>query len=227
MHTKPFVISDTTNAAIKLVLLDMDGTLLDLAFDNHFWLEAVPQLYARQYQLDPAEAQQLLSQCYATQAGMLSWYCLDYWQERLGLDLMGLKRQLTGNIRYRADALEFLKQLRQLGMATWLVTNAHPASVALKLQVTGLGYYLDEIICSHAFGVPKEHPDFWTTLVHLYHPDLQQCLFIDDSEAVLDTAVHAGVGQVRTILQPDESRPPRSELRYPALETFSQLFVRS
>jgi putative hydrolase of the HAD superfamily len=32
--------------AIDTVLLDMDGTLLDLHFDNHFWLEHLPQRYA-------------------------------------------------------------------------------------------------------------------------------------------------------------------------------------
>ena len=29
-------------AHIDTVLLDLDGTLLDLAYDNHFWLEIVP-----------------------------------------------------------------------------------------------------------------------------------------------------------------------------------------
>ena len=32
--------------SIDTVLLDMDGTLLDLHFDNHFWLEFVPHKYA-------------------------------------------------------------------------------------------------------------------------------------------------------------------------------------
>ena len=32
---------------IDLLLLDMDGTLLDLHFDNHFWLHHVPVRYAR------------------------------------------------------------------------------------------------------------------------------------------------------------------------------------
>ena len=31
---------------INTVLLDMDGTLLDLNFDNHFWLEFVPARFA-------------------------------------------------------------------------------------------------------------------------------------------------------------------------------------
>jgi putative hydrolase of the HAD superfamily len=53
----PIVVSDIFTAGevfyaplpwhdIDTVLLDMDGTLLDLHFDNHFWLEHLPQRYA-------------------------------------------------------------------------------------------------------------------------------------------------------------------------------------
>ena len=35
---------------IHTVLLDMDGTLLDLHFDNHFWLEHLPKRYAAIHQ---------------------------------------------------------------------------------------------------------------------------------------------------------------------------------
>ena len=34
---------------IDTVLLDMDGTLLDLHFDNHFWQTFVPLRYAQQH----------------------------------------------------------------------------------------------------------------------------------------------------------------------------------
>ncbi|MDA3785912.1 MAG: hypothetical protein PF568_03340 [Deltaproteobacteria bacterium] len=33
---------------IDTVLLDMDGTLLDKHFDDYFWEEYVPEIYARQ-----------------------------------------------------------------------------------------------------------------------------------------------------------------------------------
>ena len=36
---------------IDTVLLDMDGTLLDLNFDNHFWNEFIPLKYAEQNNL--------------------------------------------------------------------------------------------------------------------------------------------------------------------------------
>jgi len=36
---------------INCVFLDLDGTLLDLHFDNHFWLEYVPRCYAEKHDL--------------------------------------------------------------------------------------------------------------------------------------------------------------------------------
>ena len=33
---------------VDTVLLDMDGTLLDLAFDNYFWQKLVPETWGRE-----------------------------------------------------------------------------------------------------------------------------------------------------------------------------------
>ena len=41
---------------IDTVLLDMDGTLLDLKFDNFFWRTLVPTRYARLHGLAEDEA---------------------------------------------------------------------------------------------------------------------------------------------------------------------------
>jgi len=54
--------------AIDTVLLDMDGTLLDLHFDNHFWQEHVPVRYAEKHGLPPARAHRLLMDTYRAKA---------------------------------------------------------------------------------------------------------------------------------------------------------------
>ena len=43
-------------AHIDTLLLDLDGTLLDLAFDTHFWLEVVPEYYGCARGMTGAEA---------------------------------------------------------------------------------------------------------------------------------------------------------------------------
>ena len=63
---------------IDSVFLDMDGTLLDLHFDNHFWLEHVPDRFAQARGLDPAAAREQLYARYrnvawTTGAGSSAW----------------------------------------------------------------------------------------------------------------------------------------------------------
>ena len=62
---------------IDTVLLDMDGTLLDLNFDNHFWNEFVPLKYAEKNNLSIVEAKQHLKPQFKSMEGQLEWYCLD------------------------------------------------------------------------------------------------------------------------------------------------------
>jgi hypothetical protein len=47
--------------AIDTVLLDLDGTLLDLAFDNYVWMGRIPELYAQANGLSVPEAQAALA----------------------------------------------------------------------------------------------------------------------------------------------------------------------
>ncbi|MDF2528806.1 MAG: nucleotidase [Enterobacter mori] len=75
---------------VDTVLLDMDGTLLDLAFDNFFWQQLVPETYGKQQGISPAEAQEFIRSQYSAVQHTLNWYCLDYWSERLGLDICAM-----------------------------------------------------------------------------------------------------------------------------------------
>ena len=69
--------------AIDTVLLDMDGTLLDLHFDNHFWLQHLPQRYAELHGVSRALADAELLPLFREHAGTLNWYCTDFWSREL------------------------------------------------------------------------------------------------------------------------------------------------
>jgi len=60
--------------SIDTVLLDMDGTLLDLHFDNHFWLEFVPHKYAELKGIGIEEAKADCTAQTTAVAGTLDWY---------------------------------------------------------------------------------------------------------------------------------------------------------
>jgi len=193
---------------IDVVCLDMDGTVLDLHFDNLFWLELLPRRWGEARGLDYAAAMAQLRPRFEAKRGTLEWYCVDHWSEELGLDVPALKHELRAEICYLDGAAEFLDLLRATGKRVLLTTNAHPLSLQVKDAQTQLSRHFDELVTSHEFGVPKEHPEFWVELERRHQVPLARTLFVDDSVAVLEAARRAQVGWIYQVLQPDSTRPP-------------------
>lgn len=202
-------------STLDTLLLDMDGTLLDLHYDNHFWLEHLPARYAQQYQLTPDQARDHILPMIQAERGSLNWYCTDYWSERLQLDVNALKAEVGDRIAYRPHVEEFLETARQSGLRTVIVTNCHPDPLALKLSRTGLDKKVDHIVSSHQLGKPKEDPSFWRDLAQTTHYQADRAMMLDDSFPVLESANAAGIGQCLAILAPDSRQPHRE--RHPHL----------
>ncbi|HED33168.1 MAG TPA: GMP/IMP nucleotidase [Gammaproteobacteria bacterium] len=208
---------------ITTVFLDLDGTLLDLRFDNHFWLEYVPQCYADKHGLDIDQSHKTLKQKYSEAYGSLNWYCVEYWTEELGLDIAGLKQSIRGKICVRPHVEEFLQALHMRGKRVVLVTNAHPLSFEVKLQETGLGHYFHRIITSHALSYAKEEAEFWQKLEEIEPVDKTATLFIDDNFTVLDAARQYGIEHLLAIKQPDSGEADKEHPHYHLLESFEEI----
>jgi putative hydrolase of the HAD superfamily len=210
-------------SSIDHVLLDMDGTILDLAFDNHFWLTLVPQRYAQSRGLSPEQAWQELEPHFTGLQGRLEWYCLDHWSRFTGLDLAGMKAEVRERIAILPGAVDFLDAVRASGRGLWLVTNAHRGSWELKMAQTGLGGHFDRILCAHDFGMPKEHAGFWPALRAQNDFDPARALFVDDSLSVLRSARAYGIGAIRAIRHPDTSQPRRVIEEFEAVDRLGEL----
>jgi putative hydrolase of the HAD superfamily len=208
---------------IETVLLDMDGTLLDLRFDNYFWRELVPQRYAEQNGISLPEAQQLLRPRFAAWEGRLEWYCLEHWTRELRLDLAALKHEAAGLIAWLPSAAEFLERLRPLGKRVALVTNAHRTVLRLKLERTGLDAHVDVQYSSHDFGLPKEDPAFWERLQARDAFDPARTLLVDDSLPVLRAARTFGLRYLCEVRRPDTGGPVRPASEFHAVESLSDL----
>jgi len=210
---------------IDTVLLDMDGTLLDLNFDNHFWKEFVPLKYARQHGINLALAKQQLQPQFKSMEGKLEWYCLDYWSAALQLDIAGLKAEISGLIAVMPHVTEFLERLQQTSKKVLLVTNAHRDSLGLKMEKTCLQPFFDGIISSHDLGLPKEQSEFWELLQQQQPFDKKTTLLIDDSEAVLNSARLFGIVHLISVSKPDSKQPKKEVVDYPAIEDFRELMA--
>lgn len=208
---------------IDTVLLDMDGTLLDLHFDNHFWLKHLPQRYAEHHGTSLALAEAELLPLFRQHAGTLNWYCTDFWSRELKLSIRDLKREVAHLIALRADAELFLRALREAGKRVVLITNAHRDSLSLKLERVELAPWFERLISSHDYGFPKENQQFWFALRQDVDFDPARSLFIDDSLPILRSAARFGVAHLLAVRQPDSQAGPKDTEEFEAVEDYCEL----
>jgi putative hydrolase of the HAD superfamily len=207
------------------VLLDMDGTLLDLNFDNHFWKEFVPIKFAQQHGISISEAKQQLEPRFKSMEGKLEWYCLDYWTQELQLDIVALKAELSELIAVLPHVMNFLGKLQKSSKKVLLVTNAHRNSLGLKMEKTCLQPFFDDIISSHDVGFAKEHPEFWRLLHQQHRFDKARTLLVDDSLAVLNAARAFGIAHLVAVSKPDTKQAKRNINDFLAIEDFRELMI--
>ena len=208
---------------IDTVLLDMDGTLLDLNYDYHFWLNHLPIRYAEEKSCSIEAAKEKIMGMITSLQGSLNWYCLDYWSEQIDMDIPKVKAEVAHLINERPHCIAFLRWLKTEGKRTVLVTNSHQAGVDLKFKHSNIEPYLDEIYTSHQFKEPKESIRFWELFSQTCPFDLDRSVLIDDNETVLQTAQTFGIQQVLTIAQPNMQHPAKEAFQFPAVTCYQQL----
>ncbi|PHN17999.1 GMP/IMP nucleotidase [Pseudomonas sp. ICMP 460] len=211
--------------AIDTVLLDMDGTLLDLHYDNHFWMEHLPQRYAELHGVSRAMAEMELQPLFERNAGQLQWYCLDFWSTELAIPVRELKLETAHLIALRPDADTFLAAIKQAGKRVILITNAHRDSLSLKLERIELAPYFERLISSHDYGFAKESPQFWDALQADIGFDPARSLFIDDTLPILRSARAFGVGHLLAVKEPDSKKGPKDTGEFAAVGDYRDLIV--
>ena len=209
---------------IDLVLLDMDGTLLDLHYDSHFWLEFIPTQYAVGHGQQADQAKRYVYGEYEKVYGTLPFYCYDHWTATLGLDIHELQHQHKHKIQWREDSLWFLKQLKKMNKKVVILTNAHPSGIALKNKQTELLSYVDIVISSHDIGEAKESEYFWGAVKKQLNSDFSRAVFIDDSEKILHSAQSAGVDYMVGINKPDSEKPAQLMQNFSTICRFEEFF---
>ena len=205
------------------LMLDMDGTVLDLAYDNYVWRDLVPRRYAVRNGLSLDASRRHLFDLYGKVDGDLEWYCLDHWSDRLDMDIIGLHHDIRHRIGYLPGAREFLDVVRETEVRVMLVTNSHPGTLELKDAVTGLGDYFDDMHSSHTYGHAKESQDFWQALTDETGVDPETTLFVDDTQRVLRSAQEYGIDSLVTVTLPDTSAPARTGSDFAGVETLAEL----
>lgn len=210
-------------SSIDTIMFDMDGTLLDLHFDNYFWLQLVPKVYAEAHGVSETTALETVRAKYQEVHGTLDWYCIDYWEDELKLNITELKTTIKHKISIRPNVEKLLNALQLNDKRILLITNAHPSSLEIKMQHTGIGDYFHQRISSHSLKLAKENHGFWEALQEIepYHPE--RTLLFDDSLPVLRQARREGIRHLYGIRQPDSRRPSLEPAEFPQIDDFEHV----
>ena len=201
----------------------MDGTLLDRHFDDHFWLEHVPKTYARKNGIPLDKAKRFLYQLFRSQENTLNWTNLDYWSDRLALNIPVLKQEVDHLIAVHPFVVEFLLFLQHNSKAVYLVTNAHSKTLELKMKKTRLGPYFNGIISAHELGLPKEDEAFWEKLSGRIAYDPTRTMLAEDSETNLGTARKYGIRYLIYVSRFSSVITPEASTKFTSICYFSEL----
>jgi putative hydrolase of the HAD superfamily len=223
MPTTIQIKPDFSWSAIDTILLDMDGTLLDKYFDDYFWEEYVPRIFAEQNRMTPEQARKELLKRYQAVESTLQWTDLDYWSEQLGLDIPELKCKVDHLIQVHPFVIDFLQFARKSGKKVHLVTNAHSKTLEIKMRKTALGPWFDQIVCAEEVGEAKEHPAFWDKLEEILNYDRKRTLLADDTAKVLRSAKAYQMGFLIFVARPSSRLPVRYSHEFPSIVTFDEL----
>ena len=208
---------------IDTVLLDMDGTLLDKHFDDYFWEQYVPEHYSLLHNIPIEQAREELLGKYREVENTLDWTDLNYWSEKLGLDIPELKLRINHLIGVHPYVIEFLEFCLGRRKKLYLITNAHSRTLSIKLDKTAIGAWFDRIICAEEVGLAKEDPRFWEKLQGILGFDPQRTMLADDTEKVLESAKKYGIRYLIYVARPSSRKPVRYSDHFPSIEFFKEL----
>lgn len=193
-------------SSIDTIFLDLDGTLLDLAYDNYFWHDHIPNLIAKKNKLPFEKVKIEFENIYKSKQNTIEWYSLDYWSKIFEIDLKNEVLKTKNKIKIFPNAHNLLTNLKKRKIRIILLTNCPRDMLDIKLTQTQLWGFFDKIISSEDYGFSKEDDRFWHNLNTAIDFNKMNTLFVDDSENVLNCASRNGIKNIFYIKFPDSNK---------------------
>jgi putative hydrolase of the HAD superfamily len=179
---------------IECLLIDMDGVILDNAYDNDFWQNQIPEVIADSKGIVFDDAKRLAIQIFNYKKNTKDWYDVDYWSNMLSIDIEAQKRSEKSFSKISLydgviDTLSVLKNKTKM----ILITNAHRKTLNIKLEKYNLTSYFDEMVCAHELNYVKEDIQLWYMLRSKYRLDYEKTLLVEDTINNINVGLSAGI----------------------------------
>ena len=135
----------------KYYLIDLDGVILDTSYDNYFWQEYIPRVYAKKNNISEKDGINYTHTLFRYKKKTKDWYDVDYWSNILDINIIQEKsrKENMSLIKIKEGAESTLSKLKEDGKELFLVTNAHRKTLDVKLSKYDLSKYFNDLVCSH------------------------------------------------------------------------------
>lgn len=154
---------------IKIISFDLDGTLLDKEiFDDAFWFEEIPRLYARKNRISLKEAKKFVYEEYNKVGDKnLDWYFPSYWFRyfKLKEDHKAIMKDMRPMSRLFKEVKGILKKLSKKYRLIVITTSTHEMN-EIKLETEGLRDYFSDIFSvTSDFMMIKKNPNTFLKII--------------------------------------------------------------
>jgi HAD superfamily hydrolase (TIGR01549 family) len=150
---------------IRVISLDMDGTLVNSRFVDKVWMEGMPMLYAEKTGLDfPVARSYVVGEYMKIGSDHLEWYDLLYWIDKFGLKVgkVELLQMYEDEIEIFPEVQEVLDRLCE---SYDLVVTSNAAREFIDFELDGLSDYFREIFSATSdFREVKKSPLIYGTV---------------------------------------------------------------
>ena len=206
----------------KYFLIDLDGVILDTKYDNFFWQEYIPKVYAKKNNIALSDAINFTHSLFYYKKKTKDWYDITYWSNILDIDIAKEKEKETNmdRICLKDGSLDILDKLKSQGKELFLITNAHRITLNIKLKKFDISKYFSEMVCSHELGYVKEDIQFWHILRLKLKLDYKYSVLVEDTFDNINSAYHAGLNNFVYISDNKKFTSPLSPL---IVKSFSEL----
>jgi len=205
---------------IKNFLIDLDGVILDLKYDSFFWKEHIPKIYSKLHQISYKEAQTITKQIFNYKKKTMDWYDINYWSNMLSFDVNKEKENNMERIALINGSKNFLEDLIRHDKNLYLITNAHPKTLQIKLKKYNIRKYFKSIICSHELNYIKEETQFWYILKNKLNIRFEDSVLIEDS---LDNLMAAQSAGLKNLVYVSKKSPQSRIIKPVTIEYLSDL----
>ena len=168
----------------KTISFDLDGTLVNSQYVDAVWLEKIPQIYAKKYNLLFDDAKRIVhSEYLKIGPNALEWYDIHYWLKKFDLDVRWetLLKSCIEKLTLYPEVTEVLDNLSKNNTLI-IVSNAAKEFIEIEVDVLSIKPYFSNIFSAVSdFGKTKKDKEVYELICRKIQIEKKHIVHVGDN----------------------------------------------